>query len=256
MKIPMSHPRAESLLVREKLVEGFKRGLVAKEGLLAHGRGEMFDYMIGEKTTKSAKRAISAAAARLLLAERPVISVNGNVAALCPKEVVLLSRATGARIEVNIFYASRTRRQNIARELKKYKAIDVLGNREKHSKKLPGLDGARRIVDVDGIYQADVVLVPLEDGDRTEALVKAGKDVITFDLNPMSRTAQKSTITIVDNIVRAIKHVTAESERLSRSSHKRLQKIVDDFDNKKNLASSILEINTNLKEKARRCTRR
>ena len=37
--IPKSHPRAKSLLIREKLVEGFDKGLVAKEGLLAHGRG-------------------------------------------------------------------------------------------------------------------------------------------------------------------------------------------------------------------------
>ena len=37
--IPKSHPRAKSLLIREKLVSGFDNGLVAKEGLLAQGRG-------------------------------------------------------------------------------------------------------------------------------------------------------------------------------------------------------------------------
>ena len=56
--IPKSHPRAKSLLIREKLVRGFDRGLVAKEGLLAHGRGEAFDYLLGEKTRKTAKLAI------------------------------------------------------------------------------------------------------------------------------------------------------------------------------------------------------
>ena len=32
--------------------------------------------------------------------------------------------------------------------------------------------------------KADTVLVPLEDGDRTEALVKMGKTVVAIDLNP------------------------------------------------------------------------
>ena len=45
--IPKSHPRLNSLLIREKLVNGFDNNLVAKEGLLAHGRGEAFDYLIG-----------------------------------------------------------------------------------------------------------------------------------------------------------------------------------------------------------------
>ncbi len=54
--IPKSHPRAKSLLIREKLVDGFDDGIVAKEGLLAHGRGEAFDYLLGEKTTTLAKK--------------------------------------------------------------------------------------------------------------------------------------------------------------------------------------------------------
>ena len=41
--IPKNHPRAKSLLIRERLVNGFENGVVAKEGLLAHGRGEAFD---------------------------------------------------------------------------------------------------------------------------------------------------------------------------------------------------------------------
>ena len=48
------------------------------------------------------------------------------------------------------------------------------------STKLSGIDSARRIVDKNGIFVADVVVVPLEDGDRTIALRKAGKIVITF----------------------------------------------------------------------------
>ena len=98
MNIPKSHPRFVSLSIREKIVKGYNDGLVAKEGLLAHGRGEAFDYLVGEKTTKTAKAAIKAAAVKLLSAQNPVISVNGNVAALCPKEIVQLAKATKAKI--------------------------------------------------------------------------------------------------------------------------------------------------------------
>ena len=54
-----------------------------------------------------------------------------------------------------------------------------------------------------GIEKADVILVPLEDGDRCEALVNLGKQVLVVDLNPLSRTAKMATITIVDEISRA-----------------------------------------------------
>jgi len=91
LNIPKSHPRFVSLSIREKIVKGYNDGLVAKEGLLAHGRGEAFDYLVGEKTSKTAKAAIKAAAVKLLSAQNPVISVNGNVAALCPKEIVQLA---------------------------------------------------------------------------------------------------------------------------------------------------------------------
>jgi len=49
--------------------------------LLAHGRGEALDYLLGEETTPVARKAIRAATALLLTSERPVISVNGNAAA-------------------------------------------------------------------------------------------------------------------------------------------------------------------------------
>jgi len=239
--IPSSHPRAKSLYIREKLVDAFDAGLVAKEGLMAHGRGEAFDYLIGEKTSKSAKKAILAAAFMLKQAQNPVISVNGNIAGLCPKEIVQLAKVSGAKIEVNLFYATKARRQNIFRVLKKNGASKIYGMDKKNSTKLSGLDSARRIVDKDGIYSADVIVVPLEDGDRTLALKKAGKKVITFDLNPMSRTAETADITIVDNVVRAITLLIKSCKNPKKTK----------FDNSKNLALAIQEIKTNLTRRAR-----
>jgi 4-phosphopantoate--beta-alanine ligase len=241
--IPKTHPRAKSLHIREKLVHAFDSGLVAKEGLMAHGRGEAFDYLIGEKTSKAAKKAIKAAASMLLLAESPVISVNGNIAGLCPREIVELARVCDAKIEINLFYASEKRRQSILRALKKNGAKTVLGLDKKNSTKLSGLDSARRIVDKNGIYVADVVVVPLEDGDRTLALKKTGKKVITFDLNPLSRTAQTADIAIVDNVVRGMQELISVCKKTKNPS-----KIP--FDNKKNLSESIIQIRNNLTRRA------
>ena len=249
--IPKSHPRAKSLLIREKLVEGFDNGLVAKEGLLAHGRGEAFDYLLGEKTGKATLQAIRAAAAQILVAEMPVISVNGNIAALCPKQIVKLSKQIKAKLEVNLFYVNEKRKQAIIKTLKKNGANEILGSKITSFKKLPGIDSARRIVDKDGIFVADVVIVPLEDGDRTMALRKAGKIVITFDLNPLSRTSQTANITIVDNVTRAIDLLINESKKLSKKNKKSLQKIIDDFDNKKNLRENIIQIKNNLTRSAK-----
>jgi 4-phosphopantoate--beta-alanine ligase len=63
---------------------------------------------------------------------------------------------------------------------------------------------------------SDVVLVPLEDGDRCQALKAAGKDVITIDLNPMSRTAQTADITIVDNLIRSLPNLIRTIEGYKR----------------------------------------
>ncbi len=249
--IPESHPRAKSLQVRERLVSGFERGLVAAEGLLAEGRGEAFDYLLGEKTGRPARRAIRAAAAQLLLAGRPVISVNGNVAALCPDEVVGLGDASGAKIEVNLFYADEKRRRAIARALKGSGAGQVLGTSGRRSRRLSGTDSARRTVDAEGIFAADVVVVPLEDGDRTAALRGAGKKVIAFDLNPLSRTARAADITIVDNVTRAMRLLTESCQRLAGRGPGQLERIVGGFDNKKNLSDSVLEIRDHLTGRAR-----
>ena len=241
MKIPKSHPRFVSLSIREKIVKGYNDGLVAKEGLLAHGRGEAFDYLVGEKTTKTAKAAINAAAVTLLSAQSPVISVNGNVAALCPKEIVQLAKASKAKIEVNLFYYDENRKKKIVKSLKKAGAKQVLGTNPRSYRRIGGLDSPRQIVDKDGIFAADVVLVPLEDGDRTEALQKIGKTVITFDLNPLSRTAQTADITIVDNVIRGM--------RLLLSACKKSKIVKNNYNNKKALYSAILEIKNNLKRR-------
>src|SRR6059036_1840129 len=205
MTIPRSHPRYESLVRRERLVRAWKRGIVVPEGLVAQGRGEAWDYLFGEGTSAPALVAERAAAAHLLAASRPVISVNGNVAALAAKEVVQLARAIPARIEVNLIHRTETRVKKIVRILERAGARNVLGLHP--NARIPGIESKRAVSHRDGIFGADVVLVPLEDGDRAEALTRMGKVVVSIDLNPLSRTSQRATIPVVDELTRALPNI-------------------------------------------------
>lgn len=250
IKIPSGHPRAESLRIRENILKHHKAGVVATAGLIAHGRGEAFDYLLGEKTTGSALKAIKASAAMLLTARHPVISVNGNAAALAANDLAKLSKVTEAKIEVNLFYYSIQRERAIEKLLRQAGATEVLGVDKSASARIPEIGSERRRVDPEGILIADVVLVPLEDGDRTEALVRMGKKVIAIDLNPLSRTAQLATVTIVDNIVRVMPTLVKVTEELKTEDRQKLEKISSNFDNKKNLGEAIDLINQRLSKLA------
>jgi 4-phosphopantoate--beta-alanine ligase len=181
--------------------------------------------------------------------------VNGNTAALVAEEIVKLANVTEAKIEVNLFYRSLGRELAIKKLLEKAGAREVLGVGRKASARILELNSERRRVDPRGIMAADVVLVPLEDGDRTEALVRMGKKVIAIDLNPLSRTAQKATITIVDNIVRAAPSLVQAAERLKKRGIGKCGEILLNFDNKTNLAGSIILMNENLTNFAEKTVR-
>jgi 4-phosphopantoate--beta-alanine ligase len=229
------------LLAREKLVTGFKRGLVASEGLIAHGRGECFDYLLGECTTDSARAAINVASATLLLARYPVISINGNVTALCVDQICGLNRSLeNSSVEINLFYYTKEREKLISEEFKKYGLTRIFGIDPKNLVSIPELESNRRFVDRDGISKADVVFVPLEDGDRTIALKRMNKKVITVDLNPLSRTALSADITIVDNIVRVIPQLIKCVEfHRKHSSENDLKDLIESFDNSDGLKKAL-----------------
>jgi 4-phosphopantoate--beta-alanine ligase len=241
--IPKSHPRYDSLMTRELIVKGLRDGITGTQGLIAQGRGEAFDYLIGEKTTESAFRAEKVAAAKLLLARKPVISVNGNVAALVPYELIRLSELVNAPLEVNLFHRTEERVNKIIGHLRSLGAKNIL---RRSDALIPGLEHERAKVDRDGIFAADVVLVPLEDGDRCKALLEMGKTVIAIDLNPLSRTAQCATVTIVDNIIRAIPNISKFAEELKELEQEQLLDTIREYDNKQTLFLAIEEINKNL----------
>ncbi|HOW06015.1 4-phosphopantoate--beta-alanine ligase [Methanospirillum hungatei] len=216
--IPESHPRYKSLVTREKLAQYTKTGIVSLEGLTAHGRGEAFDYLLGEETTESALRAEKIAAALLLSANHPVISVNGNTAALAAKEIAQLQQASQARVEVNLFHRTEERVQAISDLLQEHGITLVEGAVSRY---IP-LDHDRGLCHYDGMHSADVVLVPLEDGDRAQALIDLGKKVIAIDLNPLSRTSKVATVPIIDEVTRALVNITGFCTELGQDEITRL----------------------------------
>ncbi|WP_135533443.1 4-phosphopantoate--beta-alanine ligase [Halostella pelagica] len=227
-EIPKDHPRYEDLVSRHRIESGVEKGITHLQGVHAEGRGSAFDYLLGEETTPSADEAERAAAAQLLLADRPVLSVNGNVAALVPAEIVELADAVDADLEVNLFNRTEERIEAIADHLREHGAEGVKGLTA--DARIPGLNHERAKVDEDGIYAADVVLVPLEDGDRAEALGEMGKTEIVIDLNPLSRSPQVAAVPVVDNVLRAVPNMTRHARELADADEAELRRIVDEFD--------------------------
>ena len=234
-KIPKSHPRYLSLVTREQISKGMKQGVVHETGLIAHGRGEAFDYLLGETTILPTNKAAKAAAAALLAGNNPVISVNGNVAVLAANSCVKLANLIPAKLEINLFHRTQMRVNKIAVLLQTHGANTVYGVHP--NAKIPGLDHDRALCEKEGIFTADVVLIPLEDGDRCQALQKMGKMVIAIDLNPLSRTAQAATITTVDNVTRALPQIEHWVKELKGKKQSELEKILKTWDNSKNLSS-------------------
>ena len=216
--IPPDHPRYRSLEVRERMAWFAREGVVSPEGLAAHGRGEAFDYLLGERSTESALLAARTAAALLLSARHPVISVNGNTAALAGREIRDLQKATRAVVEVNLFHRTPERLDKVTRLLEGHGVVVLEGEEER----LIPVSHDRGWSHRDGAVAADVILVPLEDGDRAEALVTLGKKVIAIDLNPLSRTARAATLTIVDEVTRAIPAITRAAGNLSPGEGEKL----------------------------------
>ena len=228
-EIPESHPRRDSLLARQKLVDAAAKGLLAESAMIAQGRGEAYDYLLGEQTSESALLAIREVAARLRAAALPVISVNGNTVVLAGESLIRVAAAIGCPIEVNLYYRSPGRiagllsllseqREGVKGEgapkgfsgnwLNAVGSVRLMG--AEGDGRIGGLEGPRSVCSAEGIERADTVLVPLEDGDRCEALIALGKEVLVIDLNPLSRTSMMASVTVVDEVARASEALVGE----------------------------------------------
>jgi 4-phosphopantoate--beta-alanine ligase len=204
------HPRYQSLMIRKKIAEAGVKGMLADSAMIAHGRGEAFDYLLGEQTIPSALDATREAAARLVKSNKPVLSLNGNAIALAGQEFLTIASQLGCPIEINIFYRTPQRMGALIGHLKMLNQkldldVEIMGGIP--DARIPGLEGPRGACQQDGIFEADTVLVPLEDGDRCEALMAMGKTVLGIDLNPISRSSRGCTVGIVDEVTRVAKNL-------------------------------------------------
>ena len=238
-----SHPRYQSLLMRHRLEMAAKAGMLADSALIAHGRGEAFDYLLGEATIASAHDATMESLAHLQNADSAVISLNGNAIALAGKELMQLASLLKIPVEVNIFYRTPERMKALLSHLYEIRDtnqldVEILG--ENPDAKIPGLEGPRAKCCESGIYNSDVILVPLEDGDRCEALVAMGKVVLVIDLNPLSRSAKMGSVTIVDELSRVANNL------LRGAMQKIIRKPRTDYDNNNHLQSAIDHITSSL----------
>ncbi len=238
-EISKTHPRYESLKIREKIIDGMHKNIVAEAGLIAHGRGEAFDYILGEKTQKFAEKQEKFAVLTLLISKNPVISVNGNIAALCSNRIVEFSKILNAPLEINLFYRTDQRVKAIYNVLQNAGATQIFGNDPDYYETIPELDHNRRIVDSRGIACSDCIFVPLEDGDRTQALRKMGKEVIAVDLNPLSRTSLASTVSITNDIVRTINEMIILTQELLNKPLNELKREKKKYNNRMLLQEAL-----------------
>ncbi len=234
--IPENHPRYRSLVTRERIVQGMRDGIVAEAGLIAHGRGEALDYLMGERTLPEARKAEEIAVRVMKSADRSVISVNGNTVILAAREIVELAELTESVIEVNLFHRTPERISRITSVLEKVGAAEGVVLGAEADARIPGLDSERGKCSAAGIGNAEVILVPLEDGDRAEALKRMGKIVICIDLNPLSRTSRTSDIAIADEVGRALRNmIVFARENDAGTLGTDWRKLVEDFDNQAHL---------------------
>ena len=228
--------------------------------MIAHGRGEAFDYLLGEQTIPIAEEATIQAAIMLKSATRPIISVNGNTVILAGEELIACAALLSCPIEVNIYYRSNERVSGLIGYLevcRKFVSEHPPSNWQRSPEEwmnlvndvlilgayadglIPGLEGPRATCDVNGILAADVILVPLEDGDRCQALINMGLKVIVVDLNPISRSSLMSTIAIVDDVTRFSRNLKKNLLNFQRLKRKK-------WENKKALQNALDNINNRL----------
>ena len=236
-----SHPRYQSLLLRHRLEEAEKQGMLAGSAMIAHGRGEAYDYLLGEQTIPSAHEATLHALRALKNAERPIISLNGNAVALAGEQLLALAQQLKCPVEINIFYRTPERMSALLERLETIKkerslGVEILG--ASPNARIPGLEGPRAKCTKEGIIDSDVILVPLEDGDRCEALVAMGKTVIVIDLNPLSRSAKMGTITIVDELTRVAENMLFQFDSIKMSE------VSKTYDNEETLRDALRHIAT------------
>ena len=213
-----SHPRYASLLRRHLIEEAAAEGLLAGSAMIAHGRGEAYDYLLGERTTASAASATREAYARLRAAKHPVISVNGNTVALAGRDLLHLAASLSCPVEVNIFYRTQARMDGLISRLERWCEedgldVEVLGRRT--DGRIAGLEGPRAQCDAAGIAAATWCWSPWKTATVAKRWWRWARRC-SWWISTLSRTARTASVTIVDEVGRVAK---ALREHAAGSEH-------------------------------------
>ena len=116
------------------------------------------------------------------------------------------------------------------------KGMDEVLGREPECR-IPGLNHDRALC-TRTLYDCDVIVVPIEDGDRAEALVSMGKVVISIDLNPLSRTSCKATVPISDEMTRALENIIQYISEL-RGDDEAILKVINEYSSLSNRRETV-----------------
>jgi 4-phosphopantoate--beta-alanine ligase len=123
-------------------------------------------------------------------------------------------------------------------------AEDVLGRDP--DARIPGLSSDRALCTKTGIFDSDVILVPIEDGDRAKALADMGKIVISIDLNPLSRTSRTASVSISDEMTRALENMILFVKEM-KGKRDDIEEAIRTFSNEDNRKEIVEEICSSLR---------
>ena len=88
-----------------------------------------------------------------------------------------MAKAVNAKIEINLFYRTDERVKIITQLYKDHGYKEILGTLDDDIEYLNDIKNNRASASKTGIYSADTILIPLEDGDRAEILKKWKKHI-------------------------------------------------------------------------------
>ena len=106
--------------------------------------------------------------------------------------------------------------------------------------RIPGLNHDRALC-TRTLFDCDAIVVPIEDGDRAEALVKMGKVVISIDINPLSRTSRTATVPVCDEMSRALENIIRFVREL-KGKDDVIENIINTYSNKDNRKQVLHQI--------------
>ena len=141
-------------------------------------------------------------------------------------------------MEVNIFHRTEERMEKLITYMESEGGKDVLGRDP--DARIPGLNHDRALC-THTLFDCDVIVVPIEDGDRAEALIGMGKTVISIDINPLSRTSKAATIPVSDEMSRALENMIRFVNEL-RGKEDEIDSLISSFSNTESRREVLAEI--------------